>query len=173
VITSASTLALPASEAARPPVLAGAELELVLAPVAEKERETEPPADALGPVESAEQATRLAPSVAIVASVERRDGIGGAPEVMDVMLRLPLGKAEPVPLHVTRYQTLNPFDAIHLREGVARRARPLPHRFVSRCIVAIQRRAPSGIEECAHAEGASPLGLAPWSASIAIVSSAI
>jgi hypothetical protein len=76
VITSASALALPASVVETPPALVGDELELVLAPVAEKESETEPAAEPLGPVESAEQATRLAPRVATVASVESRDGIG-------------------------------------------------------------------------------------------------
>jgi hypothetical protein len=63
---------LPVSEPESVPPLS--EDELVLAPLAEKERETEPAA--LGPVESAEQATRLAPSVLTVAKVTSRSDIG-------------------------------------------------------------------------------------------------
>jgi hypothetical protein len=52
------------------------DVELVLAPEAEKERETEPAADVLGPVESAEQATRLAPNALSAARVTNRSDIG-------------------------------------------------------------------------------------------------
>jgi hypothetical protein len=87
VITSASTLELPTSAPERAPPLSEVELDVLLAPVVEKESETAPVAEAFGPVESAAQATRLAPSALTTARARSREVIGVLLEVLDVGLR--------------------------------------------------------------------------------------
>lgn len=76
------------------------------------------------------------------------------------MLRLPLGKAEPVPIHSMQLSTSNSFYTNDLCECASGHVESSPHRFVARCIVALQRRA-SAEHAGMYTRGGEPTGLAP------------